>query len=80
MPVMRARRVVHVVNHPVEEQDEGVTRGSQVQARRAALNLTNRRPSPNVDLMLANRRRRWTNIKSTLVQRIVFDGNHHLKC
>ena len=34
----------------------------------------NMRRSPNVDLMLAHRLRRWPNIKSTLGKRFVFAG------
>ena len=34
----------------------------------------NMRSRPNVDLMLAQRLRRWASIKSTLGQRLVFAG------
>ena len=47
----------------------------------STLSAANRSRSSNAGLMLAQRRRQWTSIKSTLAQRFVFPvlfpGKHH---
>ena len=44
----------------------------------ASSSPVNTRRLPNVGFMLGQRRRRWTNLKLTLGQRVMFAGKQHV--